>query len=65
MYFVSTGATKPLTVEVVFTGNSTKMEVDIDASVSLISEESFKTIRERGAVLHPSNAKLSGEPIRF
>ena len=42
-------------------------EVDTGASVSIVSEELFKTLQEEGAVLHPSQAKLctyTGEPIR-
>ena len=55
-------------MEVMLNGNCTQMEVDTGASVSLISEESFKAIRESGAALRPSNVKLStcmGEPIEI
>lgn len=47
-------------------GISTTMEIDTGASVSLMGEAHFKSLREKGAALRPSNAKLStytGETI--
>ena len=45
----------------------TQMEVDTVASVSLLGEVHFKPLREMGATLRPSSAKLStytGETIQ-
>ena len=54
-------------VDVTLNGNSTPVEVDTGASVSSLVEAHFKSLKEKGATLHPSNAKLStytGETIQ-
>ena len=67
MYHVSgQGSTKPLIADVTLNGISTAMEIDTGASVSLMGEVHFKPLREKGAILRQSNAKLStytGETI--
>ena len=58
---------QPLIVDVKLNGISTPMEVDTGASVSLLGEAHFRALKEKGAKLRPSNAKLStytGEIIR-
>ena len=68
MYQVnSKRSTKPLMVEVKLNGVTMQMEVDTGASVSLMGEAHFKSLKEKGATLSPSKAKLSmytGETIQ-
>ena len=45
-------------VEVKLNGIDAAMEVDTSVSVSILSEESFKPLRESGMTLHRSSAKL-------
>ena len=66
MYSIGSKAARPLIVGIKLNGLMTAMEVDTGASVSLMSEESFKSLRDRGTVLSQSNAKLftyTGEQI--
>ena len=61
------GSTKSLIVDIKLNGQLTQMEVDTGASVSLLGEVHFKPLREKGATLRPSSAKLStytGETIQ-
>ena len=54
-------------VEVKLNGVTMQMEVDTGASVSLMGEAHFKSLKEKGAMLSPSKAKLStytGETIQ-
>jgi len=67
MYQVSSGSSKPLIAHVKLNGIDTQMEVDTGASVSLMSEDAFKQLRECGAALSESKAKLltyTGESIK-
>ena len=67
LYRVSCGSSKPLTVEVTLNKQAVRMEVDTGASVSLMGEESFQTLLQRGAVIRPANIRLStytGEAIQ-
>ena len=66
MYTVNTPTNKPLLVVVNLNRVGTKMEVDTEASVSIIAEDEFQKLRADGATFHPTNAKLStytGESI--
>lgn len=66
MYRIGSKATKPLIVGVKLNGIMTAMEVDTGASVSIMSEESFKSLRDRGTALGQLHAKLltyTGEQI--
>ena len=66
MYRIGSKATKPLIIGVKLNGIMTAMEVDTGASVSIMSEESFKSLRDGGTVLNRSHAKLftyTGEQI--
>ena len=64
MYQVSSGSSKPLTVTV---NLDVEMEVDMGASVSLISEEKLHQLQGKGSIaLQSSKAKLltyTGESI--
>ena len=53
-------------VDVELNGVSTSTEVDTGASVSIVSEQQFKKLRNQGVTLHPLGAKLctyTGETI--
>ena len=66
MYTVHSDAAKPLMVVINLNGVNTKMEVNTDASVSIMVEESFQLLQEMGATPHPTTVKLStdtGESI--
>ena len=68
MYTISNRAAKPFEVKLKLNGVCTTMEVDTGASVSIISEDLFKTLKEEGAALRPSRAKLftyTGESIQI
>ena len=68
LYHVSDkGSTKSLMVDVTLNGQLVQMEVDTGASVSLLGEVHFKPLKEKGASLRPSKAKLTtytGETIQ-
>ncbi len=57
MHSINSKATKPL-VGVKLNGVLTAMEVDTGASVSIMSEKSFESLRDRGTVLNQSHTKL-------
>ena len=59
LYRVNRGGTKPLTVDISLNGQAVTMEIDTGASVSLMSEQSFQLLLEKGAVIQPTNIKLS------
>ena len=66
MYTIRNRKTKPLIVNVELNGVSTSMEVDTGASVSIVSEQLFKKLRDQGVTLRPSGARLctyTGETI--
>ena len=66
MYTVRNRTTKPLIAEVTLNGVSMKMEVDTGASVSIMAEENFQMLLDKGATLRPTQAKLftyTGDPI--
>ena len=66
MYHVSSGSTKPLVVDVRINEIDIPMELDTGASVSLMSEANFQPLREKGAVVVKTKARLStytGEAI--
>lgn len=68
MFHVSMGSCKPLQTTVVVSGTLVKMEIDTGASVSIISEERFNSIREGKSLLElkPSTVRLqtyTGESI--
>ncbi|ETW98899.1 MAG: hypothetical protein ETSY2_42010 [Candidatus Entotheonella gemina] len=68
MWHVSTGSSKPLQVTLNANGNRLVMEIDTGASVSVVSEETFNTIREGLSTLElqESTVKLqtyTGEKI--
>ena len=46
MFHVSSGSSKPLMVKVVVNGKLLAMELDMGASASIVSEETFEQIRE-------------------
>ena len=48
LYRVSSGSAKPILVSVTLDGISMEMELDTGASVSLVSEETFQPLREKG-----------------
>ena len=58
LYRVNSGSSKPILVSVALNDVPVDMELDTGASVSLISEETFQPLREKGATLKPSEAKL-------
>jgi hypothetical protein len=58
MYSINSKATKLLIVGVKLNGVMTAMEVDTGTSVSIMSEKSFESLRDRGTVLNQSHAKL-------
>ena len=58
LYRVSSGSSKPILVPVTLDGVHMEMELDTGASVSLVSEETFRQLQEKGATLSPSQAKL-------
>ena len=58
MYHISSKSTKPVMVNVMVSGQQMEMELDTGASVTLMSEESFKRIRRSGVTLHESKVKL-------
>ena len=58
--------TNPLVVTVTLNELEYEMEVDTSASISNMSEERFKQLRDKGVVLSQSQAKLftyTGEQI--
>ena len=66
MYHVSSGSTKPLIVDGRINEINSPMELDIGASVSLMSKTNFQPLREKGAVVNKTKARLStymGEAI--
>ena len=66
MYNIKSKASKPLIAGVKLNGIMTAMEIDTGASVSMMSEESFGSLRDSGTVLGQSHAKLftyTGEQI--
>ena len=58
MYHISSKSTKPVMVNVMVSGQKMEMELDTGASVTLMSEESFKRIGRSGVTLHESKVKL-------
>ena len=67
LYRVSCGSSKPLTVEVILNKQTLAMEVDTGAAVSLMGEESFQPLLQRGVVIQPTSIRLStytGEAIQ-
>lgn len=58
MYIVRNRTTKPLIADVTLNGVSMKMEVDTGASVSIMAEENFQVLLDKGATLRPTQAKL-------
>ncbi len=67
LWQVGDGAAKPFAVKVDLDGVQSHMEIDTGASVSLISEVTFKKLAKQGATLHPCDTKLTtytGEAIR-
>ena len=66
MYTIRNRTTKPFEVKLELNGVGTPMEVDTGASVSIVSEDRFKMLQEKGTTLRPSRAKLftyTGEAI--
>ena len=66
MYTIRNRTTKPFEVKLELNGVGTTMEVDTGASVSIVSENRFKMLQEKGTTLRPSRAKLftyTGEAI--
>ena len=61
MYHISSKSTKPVMVNVMVnvmvSGQQTEMELDAGASVTLMSEESFKRIKRNGVTLQESKVK--------
>ena len=67
LWHVTNGSSKSITVQVKLNGVPSQMELDTGASVSLISEATFETLKKRGAELSTSSAKLctyTGEAIK-
>ena len=66
LHRISMKTTNPLVVTVTLDERECDMEVDTGASVSIMSEERFKQLRDKGVVLSQSQAKLftyTGEQI--
>ena len=59
LYHINSGSNQPLVVDVKLNGIAHPMEVDTGASVSLMSEESFQTMKESGLILNTTKVKLS------
>ena len=67
LYRVNSGGSKPLTVDISLNGQAVTMEIDTGASVSLMSEQTFRLLLEKRAAIQPTNIKLStytGEAIQ-
>ena len=60
LHRLSSGSSRPITVQVTLNGKTTEMEVDTGASVSIISEETLQTLCNDGVsiALQQSSAKL-------
>lgn len=58
MYTISSRLTKPFMVMVGINGMKKRMEVDTEASVSIMAEEEFRPLQEEGTTLNPTSAKL-------
>ena len=66
LFHIGSGSTKLVNVTVTMNGQEVQMELDTGASVSLMSEETFRKIKGDCSVLQESKARLftyPGEPI--